>query len=131
MMTFHVRALFGNTYEDQFDMAIIHSANGEYAILDNHLPIIDHIQEGYIELRQNDSTQFLYVLDATFEFNQHQLHVVATDAQLGKSIESAKQTLDDTKLQRLQVAKAENIDFSKLEKDLFDYVKKAKSGNLS
>jgi F-type H+-transporting ATPase subunit epsilon len=131
MMTFHVRALYGNQYEDQFDMAIIHSASGEYAILDNHLPIIDHIQEGYIELRLNDSTQFLYVMDATFEFNQHKLHVVATDAQLSKNVESAKKTLEDTKSQRLQVAKAENIDFSKLEKDLFDYVKKAKSGHVS
>lgn len=130
-MTFHVTSLYGNTYKDQFHMAIIKSSAGEYAILDNHLPIIDHIDLGTIELRKEDQTLFLYVLDATFEFKDHELQIVCSDAQIGPSEEEAIRVLKETKESRLQFAKAENIDFSKLEKDLYDFVKKAKSGSLS
>jgi len=130
-MTFHVTSLYGNTYKDQFQMAIIKSSAGEYAILDNHLPIVDHIDKGTIELRKEDNTLFLYVIDATIEFNHHELQIICSDAQIGTSEAEAIRVLNETKESRLQFAKSENIDFSKLEKDLYDFVKKAKSGSLS
>jgi F-type H+-transporting ATPase subunit epsilon len=130
-MIFHVTSLYGNTYKDQFNMGIIKSSAGEYAILDNHLPIIDHIEKGTIELRKEDTVIFLYVLDATIEFNNHELQIVCSDAQIGTSEEEAIRVLKETKESRLQFAKSENIDFSKLEKDLYEFVKKAKSGSLS
>jgi F-type H+-transporting ATPase subunit epsilon len=112
-------------------MAIIKSSVGEYAILDNHLPIIDHIEIGTIELRKEETVLFLYVLDATIEFNNHEFQIVCSDAQIGTSEEEAIRVLKETKESRLQFAKSENIDFSKLEKDLYEFVKKAKSGSLS
>jgi F-type H+-transporting ATPase subunit epsilon len=130
-MTFHVTSLYGNTYKDQFQMAIIKSSAGEYAILDNHLPIVDHIDIGTIELRKEDNTLYLYVIDATIEFNNHELQIICSDAQIGTSEAEAIRVLKETKESRMQFAKSENIDFSKLEKDLYDFVKKAKSGSLS
>jgi F-type H+-transporting ATPase subunit epsilon len=130
-MTFHVTSLHGVTYEDQFDMAILKSSDGEYAILDNHLPIIDHIHIGFIELRSSEQRQFIYLIDATMNFHEHRLEIVSSDAQIGKTVEQAKSILEETKAARLQLAKAENIDFSKLEKDLFDFIQQAKSGRIS
>ena len=129
-MTFHVTSLHGNKYQDNFDMAIIKSASGEYAILDNHLPIMDHIPIGIIELRLNGVSQYVYVIDATIAFSNHILEVTSSDAQIGNSAEQAKKVLDENTHARMQLAKAENIDFSKLEKDLYEFIKQAKSGSV-
>jgi F-type H+-transporting ATPase subunit epsilon len=130
-MTFHVTSLHGNRYQDEFDMAIIKSVSGEYAILDNHLPIMDHIPLGIVELRLQGVSQYVYVIDATIAFQNHILEVTCSDAQIGKSVEQAKKVLEDNKHARMQLAKAENIDFSKLEKDLYEFIKQAKSGSVS
>lgn len=127
-MTFDILSLHGTHYQDKMDSVFLKSEQGEMIILKDHTPIVLHIMEGYLELRQSDLTQVVYVKDATLELHDNALSVVSYEAQLAPSLEEAKTILEDRVKERTTLAKTENIDFSKLERDLFEYVKKAKAG---
>jgi len=130
-MKFHVLSLHGTHYEDEVDFILSKSEQGEMVILKDHIPIMFHISEGYLELRQQQNKQFIYLSDATLEFSNNVLTVVSYEAEIGSSLDEAKLTLEKRSKARTEEAKLENIDFSKLEKDLFDVLKKAKAGKLS
>lgn len=130
-MTFDVLSLHGNHYQDTFDLVLIHSEQGEMVILKDHIPIMLHIKEGHLELRQQQTKQFIYLNQATIEFHDNHLTVVSYEAEIGNSVDEAKEVSLKRVKDRTEEAKSENIDFSKLEKDLFDYLKKTKAGKLS
>lgn len=130
-MKFNVLSLHGTHYEDEVDFILSKSEQGEMVILKDHMPMMFHINEGYLELRQQQNKQFVFLNDATLEFSDNELTVVSYEAQIGSSIEEAKETLEKRVKARTEEAKLENIDFSKLEKDLFDVLKKAKAGKVS
>ena len=50
-MTFNVLSLHGVSYSDETDFILIKGNDGELAILKNHIPIVLHIEEGFLELR--------------------------------------------------------------------------------
>ena len=50
-MTFNVLSLHGVSYSDETDFNLIKGNDGELAILKNHIPIVLHIEEGFLELR--------------------------------------------------------------------------------
>lgn len=130
-MKFSVLSLQGTHYEDETDFILIKSDQGEMVILKDHIPVMMHINNGYLELRQQQNKEYIVLNDATLEFSDNTLTVVSYEAQIGKTVEDAKHTLEKLASERTNEAKRENIDFSKLEKDLFDVLKKAKAGKVA
>ena len=130
-MRFNVLSLHGTHYEDDVDFILIKSEQGEMVILKDHIPIMMHLSNGYLELRLQQNKQFVLLSDATLEFSDNVLTVISYEAQIGQSVEDAKSILKARIKERTDEAKLENIDFSKLEKDLFDVLKKAKAGKVS
>ena len=130
-MTFNVLSLHGVSYSDETDFILIKGNDGELAILKNHIPIVLHIEEGFLELRLRKNKQYVYLKQALIEFKNNQLEVLSFEAQIGKSQEEAKSLISKVIKEREDIAKKDNIDYFKLEKDLFEQIKKVGARSIN
>ena len=130
-MTFNVLSLHGVSYSDETDFILIKGNDGELAILKNHIPIVLHIEEGFLELRLKKNKQYVYLKQALIEFKNNQLEVLSFEAQIGKSQEEAKSLISKVIKERENIAKKDNIDYFKLEKDLFEQIKKVGARSIN
>jgi len=130
-MTFNVLSLHGVSYSDETDFILIKGNDGELAILKNHIPIVLHIEEGFLELRLKKNKQYVYLKQALIEFKNNQLEVSSFEAQIGKSQEEARSLISKVIKEREDIAKKDNIDYFKLEKDLFEQIKKVGARSIN
>lgn len=129
-MIFKVLTQQGKVLTDDIDFAVVKSQDGEAGILDNHVPIVISVREGHVKLEKGNQTTYLVLEQALVEFRDHVLSILALEAQIGQTLEQAKRAFDTMKKEKLEVTKKENIDFSKLEKELKDNIMKSKAGQL-
>jgi F-type H+-transporting ATPase subunit epsilon len=129
-MKFNVLTQVGNTYSDTCLYVVVKNKDGELAILDQHIPIIVYVQEGYVKFVGEQSTNFLVVEQGVVEFKDNVLTILALEAQIGVTYEKAKAAFDDAKQEKLQLTKKENVDFSKQERELKENIRKGRAGNL-
>ncbi len=129
-MIFKVLTQLGETHQDEIEYAVIKSEDGEIAILKDHIPIILHAVDGYIKFVQKKQEIFMVVEQAVIEFKKNELTILALEAQIGKTLEKAQQAFEKMKKEKLELTKQENVDFSKLEKDLKENIRKSKAGQV-
>ena len=129
-MNIDIKSVFGDHIEKEVDYVVIKYQDGEIAILKDHIPILLSIEEGYIRLQQEDDVWICYILQGFLEFSNNSLTLAAYDISVAKTLEEAKEELLEDKRIREQQAKEENVDFSKLERDLYNHLKEAKAGKL-
>ena len=129
-MIFKVLTQEGKTFTDDFEFALIKNQDGELDILKDHIPIILHIYDGYIKFVKTKQEIFVVVEQGVLEFSNNTLTVLALEAQLGPTLERAKHAFDNMKKEKLELTKKENVDFSKLEHELRENIKKGKASEL-
>lgn len=129
-MKIDIKSVFGDHIVKEVDYVVIKYQDGEIAILKDHIPILLSIEEGYIRLQQEDDVWICYVLQGFLEFSNNNVTIAAYDISVAKTLEEAKEELLQDKKIREQQAKEENVDFSKLERDLYNHLKEAKAGKL-
>ncbi len=129
-MKFKVLTQQGKTYQDEIEYVVVKNQEGELAILEDHIPIILHVFEGYLKFVQEKNETFLVVEQAVVEFKDNLLTVLALEAQIGKTLKNAKEAFDKMKKEKLELTKKENIDFSKQERELKENITKSKAGQL-
>lgn len=121
----------GNLYDDIVDYVVVHSqADGEFAVMTDHVPIVSVLDEGYIKLVKDKDEFFVSVVSGIFEFNNNEAVVLVQEAHIGRSAESAKAHLDKVRAERVERNKQESVDFSQKEKELHENLKKAQAGHL-
>lgn len=130
-MIFKVLTQQGKSYSDEIDFAIIKNEDGELGILNDHIPIILQIREGYLKLVRDKAENYLVVEQGVVEFKDNVLSILALEAQMGATLDKAKHAFDHMKKEKLEMTKRENIDFFKTEKDLKENIRKSKAGSLS
>ncbi|AUD62383.1 hypothetical protein BK010_01840 [Tenericutes bacterium MO-XQ] len=129
-MRFKVLTQQGKSYQDEIEYVIVKNQEGELAILKDHIPIILHVLDGYLKFVQDKNETFLVVEQAVVEFKDNLLTVLALEAQIGQTLEKAKEAFDNMKKEKLELTKKENIDFSKQERELKENIMKSKAGQL-
>jgi F-type H+-transporting ATPase subunit epsilon len=129
-MKFKVLTQQGKTYQDEIEYVVVKNQEGELAILEDHIPIILHVLEGHLKFVQDKNETFLVVEQAVVEFKNNLLTVLALEAQIGKTLDNAKDAFDKMKKEKLEITKKENIDFSKQERELKENITKSKAGQL-
>lgn len=129
-MIFKVLTQQGKTLSDEIDFAVVKSQDGEIGILDNHVPIVVSVRHGHVKLERGTAVTYLVIEQAIVEFRDNVLSILALEAQIGQSLEQAKNAFDAMKKEKLEMTKKENVDFSKLEKELKENIMKSKAGQL-
>ena len=120
----------GIMYSDEVDSFVISNQDGEFACLENHIPIISIIKEGYVKMTRNDFSVYVVLINGVMEFSNNVCNILAQEAQIGKSLEESKAILKEIITERTNLNKKQNIDYTELEKELSKELKKVKAGRL-
>ena len=121
----------GELYNEEIDYCVVSSQmNGEFAIMKDHIPIISTIDVGYVKIVRGDQKLFTVVINGVVEHNNNIINVIAQEAHVGLSKDSALDHLNTVREERIAENKRRNIDFTKAERELKENVKKAQAGKI-
>ena len=121
----------GVIYDEEVDYIVVHDQNdGEYAMLNNHIPVVSVLDSGHIKLVKDNDSVYIALLSGIVEFHDNVATVLVQEAHAGKTLESAKEHLLDIRKERLDKNRQESSDFTKMEKELADNIKRSKAGSL-
>ena len=129
-MIYQVLTQQGKSFSDETVYVVIRNEDGELAIMQNHTPIILQIKEGFIKFVGEKTESFLIIEQGIIEFKHNELNILALEAHAGETLEKARKNFNHMKKEKLDLTKKENIDFSKLERDLKENITKGKAGQL-
>lgn len=120
----------GQLYNEEVDYVVCKTTDGEFAVMKGHTPVVSVIVDGYIKLVRDDIQMFVVCSNAIFEFNNEVVTVLAQAAHIGKNAESAKEHLDTARLERLNINKKVEADFTGKQNELKKNLQKAHAGSL-
>lgn len=120
----------GKLYDDEIDYVVVKGPNGEFGVLNNHIPIVCPINSGYLKLVLGNNELYLAVRNGVFEFKNNVATVIAQEAHIGRDKDSAFEHLDKISDERMEQNKKTNIDYTQKEKEILDNLRKAKVGQL-
>jgi F-type H+-transporting ATPase subunit epsilon len=121
----------GQLYNETVSSVIVSSSNnGDYEMLHDHLPIISTIDTGYIKLVQGDLVYFVVVINGVVENHQNEITVIAQDAFIGDSKDSAMDNLMTIRKNRLEENRERNLELAKAEQELMKQIKNTGAGKL-
>lgn len=121
----------GELYNEAVDYVVVSSkTNGEYAILKDHIPIISTIDVGYVKIVREDKQLFTVVINGVVEHRDNVVTVIAQEAHVGLSKDSALDHLNTVREERIKENKRRNVDFAKAERELRKNLRDAKAGNV-
>ncbi len=129
-MKFLVSTHQGQLYDEELDYVIVHLSDNEFAILKDHIPLVCVIPAGYIKMVLGTEELYLALSNGFLEFKNNVVTIIAQEAHVGKSEDSAREQLEQIRKDRLEVNRKDEGDFVKQELDLAENLKKAKAGNL-
>lgn len=120
----------GILYNEEVDYVVVHNADGEFAILKEHIPVIAVMDEGYVKMVKATEEFYIVITNGILEFYDNVASVLAQEAHLGKDKEEAKQQLVEFRKQRLDENRKEQVDFTQKEKELREHLRNSKAGQL-
>ena len=121
----------GELYTETIDSIIVSSSNnGDYEMLQDHLPIISTIDTGYLKLVQDKLVYFVVIINGVVENHQNQITVIAQDAFIGESKEEAMNNLMEIRKNRIEENRKRTVELAKAEKELLKQIKQTGAGHL-
>ena len=121
----------GVLYNEEIDYVVVHDQDdGEYTIMQNHIPVVSVMEEGFLKLVQGSDELFIIIVSGILEFHDNYCTVTVQEAQAGRTYESTKVHLAEARKERLERNRQESTDFTEKEKELREHIKKAKAGRL-
>lgn len=120
----------GNLYDEEVEYIVVKNRDGEFAIMKDHVAVVCVIDEGYVKMVRDENQFYVVVCNGMLEYHDNVVSILAQEAHIGKNIDSAKAHLMDIRNERLQLNRQETTDFTQKEKELSEYMRKAKAGSL-
>lgn len=120
----------GNLYNEQVEYIVVKSSEGEFAILEDHIPVISVIDEGFIKLVRAENQFYVAVVNGLVEFHDNVATVLVQEAYIGKTESSAKKYLEEFRKERLEKNRKEEVDLTQKEKELRENIKRSRAGQL-
>ncbi|MBQ9899588.1 MAG: F0F1 ATP synthase subunit epsilon [Acholeplasmatales bacterium] len=121
----------GVLYNEEIDYVVVHDQDdGEYTIMQNHIPVVSVMEEGFLKLVKGSDELFIIIVSGILEFHDNYCTVTVQEAQAGRTYESTKVHLAEARKERLERNRQESTDFTEKEKELREHIKKAKAGRL-
>ena len=121
----------GVLYNEEVDYVVVHSdADGEYAVLKDHVPVISVMDTGYVKLVKDKDEFYVVIQSGIFEFKDNLAQVLVQEAIVGRTAASARENLAKIRKERLERNRKESTDFTQMEKELRENIKKSGAGQL-
>ena len=84
----------GNLYNEEVDYVVVHSeTDGGYGIMNNHVPVVSIIDEGYVKLVRGNDQFYVVIVSGVLEFHENVATILVQEAHIGNTPEYAKEAL--------------------------------------
>lgn len=121
----------GNLYNEEVDYVVIDSnKDGSFGIMENHVPVVAVMDEGYIKLVRDKDEYYVVLVSGIVEYHDGVVTALVQEAHIGRDQNQAKAYLEEIRKERMEKNKQESVDFTQKEKELRENLKKAAAGNL-
>lgn len=121
----------GNLYNEEVDYVVVHSnSDGEFGIMQNHVPVVAVMDEGYVKLVKGNDEFYVVLVSGILEYHDNEVSVLVQEAHIGQDAQSAKAHLEAIRKERLERNRKEVVDFTQKEKELREHLRKANAGSL-
>ncbi|PKL00171.1 MAG: ATP synthase F1 subunit epsilon [Tenericutes bacterium HGW-Tenericutes-1] len=121
----------GELYNEEVTSVIVSSANnGEYGILTGHLPIVSTIDTGFVRMTFNQLTYYVAIVNGLVQQVHDVITVIAQDAYIGESKESAFENLNQIRKARIESNRQRNLELAMAENELKKQIKQTGAGNI-
>lgn len=121
----------GVMYNEEVDYVVVHSdSDGEFGIMENHVPVVSVMDEGYVKLVRGKDEFYIVLVSGILEFHNNEVSVLVQEAHVGQTKESAMEHLLEIRKERLNKNRKETVDFTQKEKELREHLRNANAGNL-
>ncbi len=105
--------------------------DGEVGILKDHVPIILLGKNGFLKIKyESKIEEYVSYKNGIFKFYKNEAILLASIATKANSIIKSDNLLNEMLLEKKKNNQKEQIDFSKLEKELLENIKKGKAGSV-
>ncbi len=120
----------GTLYDGEVDYIVVDGNAGQMGILENHVPVVVPVREGFLKLVKGEIEAFYYMSGAILELNNNIATVIAQEATKGDTVEESKENFFQLRKKLKEENRQRLIDFTKLEKELAKSIKESKAGSL-
>ena len=118
-------------FDGTVEYLVVHGDNGELAILDNHVPTVVSIKEGFVKrVFQTKEETYSYIIGGLLEFSIQVITLICQNAVDGKTLDDAKKKYDLYKKTLDENNKIQALNFAEIERKLALSIKEIKAGNL-
>ncbi len=129
-MKISISAPNGLVFEGESKFVLVSAAEGEFAILKDHVPVVAAITEGYIKTRDENQETFIFIAGGVLEQSNNVVTVIAQEATSASTLEEAKKLLLENRKKTDQSLKKKNVNFLINERDLQKNIKKIKASEI-
>lgn len=108
----------GMVYEGEVDYITVNGDQGQLGILNNHVPIVVPIRNGFVKRVIGNNETYHVVSGGLLEYSNNIATVIAQETVEGKSYDEAKKSLDELRKLQKEQNRKQVIDFTEMEREL-------------
>lgn len=112
------------------EFVLVHGPTGEFAMLENHIPIIATVFEGFIKVRHQDNETFVAISGGVVDQKNNVITVIAQAAAIAKTQAEAIVELERMNQELLATNRRMEKEFAFSETELKRSIKASKSGEF-
>lgn len=120
----------GVIFEGETEYVVVEGNNGQLAILENHIPIVVPIKEGFVKRINNNEEYFYKIVSGLLEHSDNVITVIAQEVGIGATLNDAILHLENTRKEQKDKNYARTMDYAKIERDLAKNIKDIKASKL-
>ena len=87
----------GKLFDEICNYVLIKSKNGDFGVLPNHVPVITTVEDGFVKFVLDGKELYLCVYNSIIEFNNNVMSILAQEAYIGDTMESAIAHLEEVR----------------------------------
>jgi F-type H+-transporting ATPase subunit epsilon len=116
--------------EQDCEFVLVHAPTGEFALLENHIPVIATISEGFIKFRHNETETFVAIAGGVLNQKDNEVIVIAQSAAMANSRDDAFLELEKINHDLQEANRRMEKEFVFSETELKRSIKASKSGEF-
>lgn len=120
----------GINFEGDVEYIVVEGDNGQLGILENHVPIVVPIRNGFIKRVKENTEVYHVVSGGLLEFSDNIATVIAQETVEGKTMDDAQSKLIELRKQQKEDNRKRAMDFSEMEKELALNLKEIQASKL-
>lgn len=121
----------GELFQSECEFVLVHRPEGEFAMMEDHIPIISTVSKGFIKVRSNQTETFIALVGGVVEMKDNSVTIIAQSAATAASKEQAEEQLTTLQNTMEEENRRMNKEFAINEVELARNIKKAKGGEFS